>query len=155
MSGMGIGVLIGTKLGIVRTTDYRMAAEGRWSRQLVLDVATTFEQHIVPTADADTVVIDAPVDAPVGAPLRLLKQLQLLVDLVWKMQTSLDLATLVAALVVCTCRLARRDLVITMKLVERELKSVLGRRRKDEPTKIARYNDVKISLLVNLKDKMN
>ena len=68
VSGMGICVLVGTKLGIVRTTDYRMAPEGKWSRQLVLDAATTFEQRIVPTADADTVVFDAPVDTPVGAP---------------------------------------------------------------------------------------
>ena len=75
VSGMGIGVLIGTKLGTARTTDYRMAPEGRWSRQLVLDVATTFEQHIVPTANADNVVIDAPVDAPVGAPLEIAEEI--------------------------------------------------------------------------------
>ena len=77
VSGMGIGVLIGTKLGIVRTTDYRMAPKGRWSRQLVLDEATTFEQYIMPTADADTVVIDAPVDAPVGAPLEIAEEIRI------------------------------------------------------------------------------
>ena len=48
VSGMGIGVLIGTKGGIVQTTDYRTAP-----------VATSFEQYVLPTADAKVVVIDA------------------------------------------------------------------------------------------------
>ena len=59
---MGIGVLIGTKNGVVKTTDYRTAPEGRWNRQLVLAVATAFEQHLLPTtdaADAEVGVIDA------------------------------------------------------------------------------------------------
>ena len=68
VSGLGIGVLIGTKFGTVRTTVCRIAPEGSWSCQLVLDAATTFEQYSVATAHADSVVIDASTIVPVGAP---------------------------------------------------------------------------------------
>ena len=42
VSGLGIGVLIGVALGILRATDYRIASEGRWSRQLVFDHIHSF-----------------------------------------------------------------------------------------------------------------
>ena len=66
-------------------------------------------------------------------PLRLLKIFRLLADLVWKGLTLLVLVTLVVVLVVLTCRLARPDLVIIMKLAERELRNVLRRHLKAEP----------------------
>ena len=66
---MGISTLIGTRDGIVRTTDYRMAPEGRWSRKLVEDVVTSFEEFVCPsTSSPGTISIDAPVPMPDGAP---------------------------------------------------------------------------------------
>ena len=71
VSGIGIGVLIGTNNGIPKTTDYRTAPEGRWNRQLVFDVATSFEQYVLPTADAEVLVIDAQTEVPEGAPIQI------------------------------------------------------------------------------------
>ena len=59
VAGMGIGVLIGTKDGIVKTTDYWTAPEWRRNRQFAPDVSTAFDQYILPTAGSEAVVIDS------------------------------------------------------------------------------------------------
>ena len=46
ITGMSTHALIGTPDGIVRTRDYRMAPEGRWSKDLILGMKTTFEEYI-------------------------------------------------------------------------------------------------------------
>ena len=48
ISGMSTYALICTATGFVRTRDYRMAPEGRWSRELVLYCKTLFEEYVVP-----------------------------------------------------------------------------------------------------------
>ena len=53
VAGMGIGVD-----GIVKTTDYRTAPEGRWSRQLVLDVAMSFERSNWPVCEAHPLLVE-------------------------------------------------------------------------------------------------
>ena len=63
-SGMGIGILIRTKDGIVKTSYYRTAPEGMRSRQLVLDVAASYEQYVLVAANAEAVVIDASTVVP-------------------------------------------------------------------------------------------
>ena len=72
---MGIAVLIGTNNGIVKTIDYRTAPEGRWNRQLVLEVATYLEQYVLPTADAEVVVIDAQSSVPEGTPPQIAEEI--------------------------------------------------------------------------------
>ena len=62
------GVLIGTKDDIVETADYRTPPEKRWNGQLVLDVATSFAQYVLSTADAELAMIDAQTVVPEGAP---------------------------------------------------------------------------------------
>ena len=63
--------LIGISTGVVRTRDYRMAPEGRWSRELVLCCGITFEEYVVPsTVDPEVIVIDGagmPLDPPFPA----------------------------------------------------------------------------------------
>ena len=145
-----LALWLGPRLGSFWRLITGWLRRGRWSRQLVLDVATTFEQYIVPTADADTVVIDAPVDAPVGAPLEIAQEFPLARRPRMGKAEFTRFGYTGGCLVAFTCRPARLDLVITMKLAERKLRSVLRRRLKAELATIVQYNDVRISLRVNL-----
>ena len=105
VTGMGIGMLIETKDGIIKTTEYRTAPEGRWNRQLVLDVATSFEQHVLPTADAEVVVIGALERlCQREPPLKLQNEFELLADLEWSGPTFSDSGTLVDVPGACICK---------------------------------------------------
>ena len=106
VSSMDIGALIGTKNGIVKADDYRTAPAGRWSRQLVLDVATSFEQYVLPTNGAEVVVIYAQAVVPEGAPhSNCRRDFYLLADLEWSGPTFSEFGTVVDVPGACICKL--------------------------------------------------
>ena len=75
VSGMGIGVIIWAIDGILKTTDYKTAPEGRWHRLLVLDVATSVDKYVLPTDNAEVVVIDASTVVSEENPLQSAKEI--------------------------------------------------------------------------------
>ena len=63
ISGMGNSVLVGTSDGIFKTNDYRRSPDGRWHKQLIIDMQTTFQEYISPTPVVcpDVINIHAPI----------------------------------------------------------------------------------------------
>ena len=68
VSGLGVSVLVGTSGGIIETSDNRRSPDWRWNKDLVLGVATTFEEHICPAATPAPFVIEAGEHGPGIAP---------------------------------------------------------------------------------------
>ena len=61
--------LFGTSSGIVRVIDYRLAPGGRWRKDLVEGMQTSFEEYAAPTtSEPEVVVADAGLIVPAGAP---------------------------------------------------------------------------------------
>ena len=70
IEGMGVSVLVGTPNGIRKTTDFRMAPEGRWNAKLVVQFSVPFAEFVLPSSmgSDEAIDIEAPVVMPEGAP---------------------------------------------------------------------------------------
>ena len=49
VAGMSSSSLIGTSSGVVRVIDYRLAPGGRWRKDLVENMQTSFEEYVATT----------------------------------------------------------------------------------------------------------
>ena len=68
IAGLSTQALIGTSSGVVRATDFRLAPEGKWNRERVLCVPTSFQEYVDPETEAPKPSVILPCPAAGFAP---------------------------------------------------------------------------------------